>query len=124
MTHSPAEAEYRALALTTCEVQWLSYLLKDLCIPDSSPAVIYTDSKSALCNAKNPVLHEKTKHIQIDFHFTQEKLLDGTIKIIHILTLQNVADIFTKPLGLELFAKFSSKMHLINTHIHLGGPRR
>lgn len=121
VSRSSVEAEYRALAYNTCEVQWLLYLLKDLCIDHSFPAAIYTDSKSALCIAQNPVLHEKTKHIQIDYHFTREKLQEGIIKLIHIPTLQNTSDILTKPLGLELFTDFSSKMHLMNIHAHLDG---
>lgn len=112
--------EYRALAFTTCEVQWILYLLKDFGVSHDTPAFVYTDSKSAFCIAQNPVLHEKTKHIQIDYHFTREKLQDGTIHIIHIPTA-HVADIFTEPLGLDLFSLFSSKMHLMNIHVHLEG---
>lgn len=121
VSRSFAEAEYRALAFTTCEVQWLLYLLKDLKIPHLSPANIYTDSKSALCIAQNPVLHEKTKRIQIDYHFTREKLQAGVVKIIYIPTSQNIADMLTKPLGLDLFTHFSSKMNICNIHVHLEG---
>ena len=121
VSRSSAEGEYRAIAYTTCEVQWLLYLLKDLHIPHSSPVTVYTDSKSALCIAQNPVLHEKTKHIQLDYHFTREKLQDKTIQIVYIQSQENVADIFTKPLPPESFTHFISKMHFLNIHMHLEG---
>ncbi|RVW20248.1 Retrovirus-related Pol polyprotein from transposon RE1 [Vitis vinifera] len=74
VSRSSAEAEYRALATTTCEIQWLLYALQDLDIKHSQSALLYTDSKSAMSIATNPVQHERTKHIQIDCHLIREKL--------------------------------------------------
>lgn len=58
---STAEAEYRAMALTTCEVTWLRELLKDMSLQHLPPTVLCCDNKAALCIAANPVQHEKTK---------------------------------------------------------------
>ena len=58
---SSSEAEYRALATTTCELQWLSYLLEDLHLPLSQPATLYCDNKYVLQIASNQVFHEHTK---------------------------------------------------------------
>jgi hypothetical protein len=68
VSRSSAEAEYRALATITCELQWLVYLLDDFQVPHSQVALLYTNSKPASEIASNPVQHEKTKHIQLDCH--------------------------------------------------------
>ena len=57
------------------------------------------DSKSALALAKNPIFHEKSKHIRIKYHFTRDCLEDGSIKASHIATTDQLADILTKSLG-------------------------
>lgn len=62
---SSSEAEYRVLAHTTCEGQWLKYLLQDFHISHTTPIIIYCDNKSVVHIAANPVFHERTKHCHI-----------------------------------------------------------
>ena len=57
------------MALTTCEVTWLAALLKDLGVKKLPPTILNCDNQAALAIAANPVLHEKTKHIEIDCHY-------------------------------------------------------
>ncbi|XP_073263057.1 uncharacterized protein [Populus alba] len=121
ISRSSAEAEYRALATTSCELQWLSYLLADFHIPHSQPALLYTDSKPASEIAYNPVHHERTKHIQIDCHLVCEKLLAGLLTIIHIPSKFQLADALTKPLGSHMLNPLLDKMGMINIHSHLAG---
>ena len=97
ISRSSSEAEYRAFATTTCELQWLSYLLQDLHLPLSQPATLYCDNKSALQIASNQVFHERTTHIEIDCHLVREKLNSGLLKLLPITSVMQVADIFTKP---------------------------
>jgi len=66
VARSSSEAEYRALASATCELQWLTYLFHDLQITCSKPSVLYCDNHSALHIAANPVFHERTKNLDID----------------------------------------------------------
>ena len=66
---------------------------------------IWCDNTSAIDLSKNPVLHSRSKHIDIRHHFLRDHVNKGDIKISHIETENNIADIFTKPLSSERFAK-------------------
>lgn len=70
---SSTEAEYRAMALTTCEITWLITLLKDMGLEHLPPTLLSCDNQVALSIAANPVLHERTKHIEIDCHYVRDK---------------------------------------------------
>ena len=98
VSRSSAEAEYRALASLTCELQWFFYLLKDLGI-EPCTAVIYCDNTSAIKIAENPVFHERTKHIDIDCHIVRQKLQQGLIKLLSVSSSHQLVDCFTKPLS-------------------------
>ncbi|XP_019200053.1 PREDICTED: uncharacterized protein LOC109193654 [Ipomoea nil] len=63
ISKSSSEAEHRALAATTCEIQWISYLLAEFGVKLTDSVAIYCDSKSAIAIAENPIFHECTKHI-------------------------------------------------------------
>jgi hypothetical protein len=114
VSKSSFEAEYRALASATCELQWLSYLLADLQVhTDKSPA-LYCDSQSALHIASNPVFHERTKHLDIDCHIVREKLQAGLMKLLPISGYNQTADILTKALHPADFHRLVSKLGLLN----------
>ncbi|XP_019168541.1 PREDICTED: uncharacterized protein LOC109164467 [Ipomoea nil] len=79
VSKSSSEAEYRALAMTTCELQWLNSLLQDMQVTTTEPIIIFCDSKSAMAIAENHVFHERTKHIEIDCHVVRERIVQGLI---------------------------------------------
>nr|KYP38661.1 Retrovirus-related Pol polyprotein from transposon TNT 1-94 [Cajanus cajan] len=99
VSRSSAEAEYRSLAALTYELQWLTYLLSDLGLPHPQPIPIHCDSQAGIHIAENPVFHERTKHIEIDCHFVREKIKAGLITPSYLRSRDQLADIFTKPLG-------------------------
>ncbi|XP_019172661.1 PREDICTED: uncharacterized protein LOC109168061 [Ipomoea nil] len=96
VSKSSSEAEYRALAATTFEVQWLCFLLAELGVNQTGPVVVYCDSKSAIAIAENSVFYECTKHIELDCHLVREKLNNDLIKLFYISSTNQLADIFTK----------------------------
>ncbi|XP_023747753.1 uncharacterized mitochondrial protein AtMg00810-like [Lactuca sativa] len=74
VSRSSTEVEYRDMAVTTCEIIWLWWLLVDMGVHISSSTPLYYDNKSAIQITKNSVFHEWTKHIEIDCHFTRHHL--------------------------------------------------
>lgn len=76
---SSAEAEYRAMAQGSCEIIWLRSLLEDLGLLVQPSSQLFYDNKSAIILSSDSVLHEQTKHIDVDVHFIREKVRDGII---------------------------------------------
>ncbi|KAL0329372.1 UNVERIFIED_CONTAM: Retrovirus-related Pol polyprotein from transposon RE2, partial [Sesamum radiatum] len=68
VSRSLAEAEYRNMASTVCELMWISYLLHDFLVPVQRPIPFWCDNKAVLHITANPVFHERTKHLDIDCH--------------------------------------------------------
>src|ERR1051325_271480 len=81
---SPTKAEYRALASTTRELQWMCFMLHDLHQFPSRLPVLYCDNQSAIQISSNPVFHERTKHLDIDCHLVREKVQAGVMRILPV----------------------------------------
>jgi len=69
MAKSSAEAEYRSMSTTASEIEWLTHLMDDFHIQVHYPITMHCDNKAAEHIAANPVFHDKTKHIRIDYHY-------------------------------------------------------
>ncbi|XP_020216904.1 uncharacterized protein LOC109800534 [Cajanus cajan] len=121
VSRSSSEAEYRALASTACEIQWLTYLLEDFRISFTRPALLYCDNQSALQIASNQVFHERTKHIEIDCHLLREKVTNGLLKLLHVSSSSQLADIYTKALSPSRFKELCSKLGMSNIYSQLEG---
>ena len=102
---SSVEAEYLALSDCVKEVIWARSFMTELGFPPKNPTKIYIDNTGAEALAKNPVNHQRTKHIDIRHHFIRQHVDDKTIQLVHIASEENVADILTKALPYQSFLK-------------------
>ena len=94
-----AEAEYRAMTLPTCELIWLKQLLQEeLRFGKDGQMTLVCDYQAALHIASNPIFHERTKHIEVDCYFIQEKIASGCMTTSFVNSSDQLADIFTKSL--------------------------
>ncbi|RVW47921.1 Retrovirus-related Pol polyprotein from transposon RE2 [Vitis vinifera] len=98
VARSSAEAEYRAMALATCELIWLRHLLQELRFGKDEQMKLICDNQAALHIVSNPVFHERTKHIEVDCHFIREKIASGCVATSFVNSNDQLADIFTKSL--------------------------
>ena len=121
VSRSSSEAEYRALASTACELQWLTYILQDIGVAFIQPATLYCDNQSAIQIATNPVFHERTKHIEIDCHIIRHKVTAGLVKLLSVSSSMQLADIFTKALPPATFQHLCNKLGMMNIHSQLEG---
>ncbi|GAA0144874.1 hypothetical protein LIER_05203 [Lithospermum erythrorhizon] len=96
---SSIEAEYRCTAAAIAELTWIQYLLCDFQISLPSAPVAYYDNIVATYLAYKTVLHSWTKHISIDYDFVREKVAIGALKVVHVPTHAQRADVLTKPLS-------------------------
>lgn len=110
VSRSSAEAEYRAFALGICEGMWLQRLLRGLKVEIQESVKMFSDSQVAISIAKNPIHHDRTKHIEIDRHFISEKVNNGIVQLSYIPTKQQIADTLTKALTRVSFDELNSKL--------------
>mgnify|MGYP007039435986 CR=1 FL=1 len=101
------------------EVTWVVRLLEELGVTSLKPITLYCDNQSAINIGKNPVFHERTKHIEIDCHFTRDKILEGLLQLSYMPTNEQLADILTKilpsPQQNILLSKLGMVSHPSNT---------
>jgi hypothetical protein len=114
---STTEAEYIVVATCCTQVLWMIQTLADLEVKYAAPIPIHCDNTSAISVSKNPVLHSKTKHIPIKYHFLREQVTNQVVKVHYIPTTEQIADIFTKPLAKTPFEYLRQKLGVIPSHI-------
>jgi hypothetical protein len=109
---SSCEAEYVAMTTAATQALWLSRLLAELLGRRVEVVELRTDNKSALALAKNPVFHDRSKHIRTKYHFIRECIEEGSIKANFIPTADQLADILTKSLGKAKFEEMRGRIGL------------
>lgn len=98
VSRSSSVAEYRAMTAAAAEVTWLVRLLQELGVNDLTLVTLHCDNQSAIHIAKNPIFHERTKHIEVDCHFTRDKVPEGLLQLTYLSTRFQLADVSTKSL--------------------------
>ncbi|RVW47997.1 Retrovirus-related Pol polyprotein from transposon RE1 [Vitis vinifera] len=89
---------------------WLKRVLGKLDQNQSRSCVIQCDSSSAIKLSKNPVMHGRSKHIDVHFHFLRDLTKDGSVELVYCDTQEQLADIMTKPLKLNTFVKLRGQL--------------
>ncbi len=107
---STTEAEYIALCAATQEAVWLRRLLKDIHMEQVGSTLILEDNTGAIALSKNAKGHERSKHIDIKFHYTREAVSKGIVHVSHCPTDSMLADVFTKGLAKPKFEGFRSSL--------------
>ncbi|GKC77995.1 hypothetical protein Tco_1128769 [Tanacetum coccineum] len=110
---SSAEAEYVAAAGCYAQVLWIKSQLADYDVLYDKVPIFY-DNTSVIVISNNPILHSRTKHIDIRYHFIRDHILKGDIELHFVPTDLQLADIFTKPLAEPSFTRLVAELGNIN----------
>ncbi|GJU75226.1 RNA-directed DNA polymerase, eukaryota, reverse transcriptase zinc-binding domain protein [Tanacetum coccineum] len=102
--------EYQGVANVVAKTAWIRNLLRELHSPLLTATLVYCDNVSAVCMSANPVQHQRTKHIKIDIHFVRDMVKAGHVRVLHVPSRFQYADIFTKGLSSALFEDFCSSL--------------
>jgi hypothetical protein len=113
---SSYEAEYVAAAAAACQGIWLSWLIADMMGTKEATVKLVMDNMSAIAPSRNPVHHNRSKHIDTKYHFIHECIEEGKVEVDHVGTTGQLADIFTKSLGQVKFVELRSALGVVDVH--------
>ncbi|GKA67513.1 ribonuclease H-like domain-containing protein, partial [Tanacetum coccineum] len=112
---------YWVVANAVAETCWLRNLLRELHTPLSTATIVYCDNVSVVYLSSNPVQHQRTKHIEIDIHFVRDLVTTGHIRVLHVPSRYQYADIFTKGLPTALFDEFRDSLSVRSSPAQTAG---
>ncbi|KAL6344223.1 hypothetical protein AAG906_035448 [Vitis piasezkii] len=121
VSHSSTESEYRGVANGAAEIAWTESLLRELFITPTRPPLILCDNINATYLAANPILHARTKHVEIDYHFVLERVLQRSLSVQFTPSGDQLADCMTKPLSTQRFITLRSKLAVLTSPMSLRG---
>jgi len=110
---STCEAEYIAASGAACQGVWLARLLRSLLGLEVGVPVLKIDNKSAIDLCKNPVHHDRSKHIETKFHYIRDCVEKGKVVVDQISTKDQLADVLTKSLGRVLFQEQRDRIGVV-----------
>ena len=110
VSRSSCEAEYVALADTIAEALWVKMTLEEMNITRKEPIKNFIDNQAAKNIAENPVNHERTKHIDIQYHFIRQVVGSGVVDLYYVNTKQNISDLLTKAVKRTVFQKLVGEL--------------
>ena len=115
---SSCESEYIALSTCCKQGQWIAQMFRDLGFPkyigkDTNKVQMLGDNQGAIALTKNPHLHERSKHIDVCYHFIRDLAEQGKLDVAYVPTVDMVADGMTKPLQRVAFEKFKNQLGVV-----------
>jgi hypothetical protein len=112
---SSCEAEYVAAA-AACQGIWLNRLIADMLGTKEMTVKLLMDNQSAIALSKNPVHHDRSKHIDTRYHFLRQCIEEGMVEVEQVGTEEQLADLFTKALGRVKFVEQRSALGVVEVH--------
>ena len=113
IAQSTTEAEYIAVSDACKKAIWLRKLLSDLFEGKLDSTIIHCDNQSCIKLSENLVFHDRSKHIEMRYHFIRDLVQRGALKLQYIHTDEQIADILTKPLTASKFMHFCDKIGMV-----------
>lgn len=107
------EVEYVAAFMNCTQTIWMKHVLNGFRILVSESVSIFYDNTSAINISKNPILHSRTKHFELKYHFLREKVQNKEIALEHVSSKEKLADIFTKPLPKTTFVHLRGELGVL-----------
>ena len=114
VSRSSIEAEYRSLAGITAEITWLTALLSELRLILPRTPAVWCDNLSTVLLFENPILHARTKYIELDLYFVREKVIQKLIDVRHVPSSDQIVDLFTKAIPSSRFSLLRSKLRVLD----------
>lgn len=93
-----------------CQAVWLRNVLEDIGFNQVEGTTLFCDNSSAIKLSRNPVLHGRSKHISVRYHFLRDLVSDEVINMEYCSTQEQLSDIMTKPIKLDVFEKLRGMM--------------
>ena len=118
---SSAEAEFRGIARGLTKILWLKKLMDEIGFSHTKACQLMCDNKAAISISKNPVQHDRTKHVEVDRHFIKEKLEGGIIELSFVRSEDQLTDILTKAVNDRTFSCTLRKLGIGDTTSQLEG---
>jgi histone deacetylase 1/2 len=115
VSRSSTESEYRALADLAAEIAWIRSLLAELKLPLPRKPILWCDNLSAKALASNPILHARSKHIEIDVHYIRDQVQQNEVVVAYVPTTDQISDCLTKPLSQTCFSQLREKLGVIHS---------
>lgn len=116
VSHSTVKVEYVAASMNCTQTIQMRHVLEGFKIDMSKPATIYCDNTSTINISKNHVLHARTKHIELMYHFLRERFQEKEVNMEYVKSKDQLADIFTKPLPKATFEFLRGKLGVRPLH--------
>ena len=114
VSRSSIEVEYKSLARLIDEITWLIALLSELRITLPRTSIVWCDNLSTVLLFENPVLHARTKHIELDLYFVHEKVIQKLIDVRHVPSSYQTTYLFTKAIPNSKFPLIRSKLRVLD----------
>lgn len=111
------------MASVSSEITWTIRLLEELGITHIKFVTLQCDNQSALHIARNPVFHDRTKHIEVDCHFTRDKVLQDLIQLTNLPTQHQLGDVLTETLPSQQLKLLLSKLGMVSYSKLEGGDK-